>query len=252
MPLDVMNEVAATAAATGTATASDGVAADGSTTAATGAAGSDELAAPSKRELVESRKEQRETNRLLGLLLAQRSDGQARATVKEPAAQGSATTAVKWEAGDQLAFRDAIEEAELKLSVKQRQMLEKLYQTDRGTVTDPVAWVRDNAETLGWRKPPGGSAAPPPVVTGTPTKLDAGAPTGTAAGTTTLPDDPALLTQSVIDRMTPQEAAAHLRRWNDSQKGFRHPFQAAREAERGVGNDLAKTAEALRRVLSGK
>jgi hypothetical protein len=219
----------------------------------TTAPGSDELAQPSKREWVEFRKDVREV--LTHLRAAPRQEGQP-AAGRTPAAQAAPAAATPWGASEQLAFRDAIEESEIKVTVAQRKVLERLYRMDAPTISDPIAWVRENTETLGWRaRTPAAApvAAAPAAAAPAPARQhDPGAPTGTAAGTTAIPDDPALLPQSVIDKMTPAEAKAHWQRWQASQRGFRHPFAAAREAERAKGNDLQKTAEAVVRALSGK
>lgn len=68
-----------------------------------------------------------------------------------------------------------------------------------------------------------------------------------------LPDDPALLPQSVIDAMTPAEAKAHYDRWMAG-RSFQHPWKAARDRELAnrQDNDRATNeVKAIVRRLSG-
>lgn len=246
----------------GNGTPPDGGADGSGTTTTTTTGGSDELAQPSKREWVDFRKELRDQNQLLKQLItaqAPKPDGSVRTQQQQSTQQQApittTATAPAWGASEQLAFRDALEEAEVKISVPQRKVLEKLYRADAGGITDAVAWVRENAATLGWHKAAGQVAAPPQTQQQQAPQqrvFDPGAPTGTAAGATSIPDDPALLPQSVIDQMTPADAAAHYKRWQEKQRGFRHPFQAAREAERAKSTDAAKLADAIAQALSQK
>lgn len=203
-----------------------------------------------RTELVDMRREFR--NRFGG-----KPDGTA-ATASTPATSGNtAAPAPVWDSRADLAFRDAIEEAGVTVSVPQRKMLEKLYRAE-SDVANPVTWVREQTELLGWRKAiQAGLSTPASTPTAaaatTPVKPPATpAPTGTAADGNQLPDDPALLPQSVIDAMTPEQARAHYERWKQRQGVFRHPYAAARDAEARTGQDLAHAAAVLRQVLAGK
>lgn len=183
-----------------------------------------------------------------------------------PAGEQSPTTAAQntaaaptWDPAAMLAFRDAVEEAGVSVTVAQRKVLEKLYRGESG-VADPIAWVREQADTFGWKKPAASAPVAPPAQVAAPSTPAAptvkapqtAAPAGTGAGTNSLPDDPALLTQSAIDAMSPQEAKAYYERWKLRTGAFRHPFTEARERERASGQELTNAAAALRQVLAGK
>lgn len=159
---------------------------------------------------------------------------------------------------DPYAFRDAIEEvreAGIPVTVAQRKILERLYRAESG-VADPVSWIREQVEA--WRG--NFTAAPPPAAPSTPAAAPAApvkppltpAPTGTGAGSSQLPDDPALLTQSQIDAMTPEEALAFWKRAKVRSGTFRHPWAGARDAERLQGQELSHASAALRAVMNGK
>ena len=206
-----------------------------------------ELIASFRTELVDMRREFR--NRLAPGRTAETAT--APATQSTPTASGNATAPSQWDPMALLAFRDAVDEAGVAVTVPQRKMLEKLYRAEPG-VSDPVSWVREQAEILGWRKPPVTPAATTPVTPPAAVKPpDTPAPTGTAVGGTSLPDDPALLPQSTIDAMTPEQARDHYLRWKQRNGAFRHPFASAREAERASGQDVALASAALRQVLAG-
>lgn len=204
-----------------------------------------ELLQSFRTELVDMRREFR--NRLRP---------EAPGTTPNPAASG--TPAVP-PATDPYAFRDAIEEvreAGIPVTVAQRKILERLYRAESG-VADPVSWIREQAEILGWRSnaaAPSTPAAPTtPAAPAAPVKPPiTPAPSGTGAGTTSLPEDPALLTQSQIDSMTPAEALAYWQRHKQRSGTFRHPWANARDAERLQGQELSQASAALRAVMAGK
>lgn len=200
----------------------------------------EELITGFRAELVDMRREFR--NRLAP------KAGEAVTAPTTPTAPPAAST---WDPMAVLAFRDAVDEAGVSVTVAQRRMLEKLYRAESG-VADPVSWVREQADVLGWRKPTG-TTAPAPVTPPAPVKVpETPAPTGTGAGNAEMPDDPMLLPQSVIDRMTPEEIRERWDRWKQRSGVFRHPYANAREKEKLSGADLANAAAALRQVLAGK
>lgn len=204
-----------------------------------------ELLQSFRTELVDMRREFR--NRL-------RPEAAAGST-PAPAASGNAAPAPQM---DQFAFRDAIEEIResgITVTVGQRKMLERLYRAESGVV-DTVSWIREQME-LGWRNAaaPSVPAAPVsvPAAPAVPAKPPTTpAPTGTNAGNPAMPDDPALLTESQIAAMTPAEALAFYQRHRERSGGFRHPWAAARDAQRQQGQELQAASAALRAVMAGK
>lgn len=205
-----------------------------------------ELLQSFRTELVDMRREFR--NRLRPEAVA----------VSTPAPTASGAPAAP-PATDPYAFRDAIEEVResgIPVTVAQRKILERLYRAESG-VADPVSWIREQAEILGWRTAnsgtPPAAAANAPAAPAAPAKPPTTpAPTGTGAGTHALPDDPALLTESQIDSMTPEEALAFWKRHKARSGTFRHPWAAARDAERMQGQELSAASAALRAVMAGK
>lgn len=153
------------------------------------------------------------------------------------------------------AFRDAVDESGVIVTVAQRKMLERLYRAESG-VADPVSWIREQVEVAGWRTPTqvAPAAAPVPAVApAAPAKPPlTPAPTGTGAGTHSLPDDPALLTESQIAAMSPTEALAYWNRYKARSGTFRHPWAEARDAQRLQGQELSAASAAIRAVIAGK
>lgn len=208
--------------------------------------------APVRTELVDFRREAR--NKLLAGTPG--GSGAGSTAVAAPAAQ------VSWGPSEQLAFRDTIEEAGISVNVEQRRILETLVKAEGGSVADPIAWVRTKAEAFGWRKVASAAAAAtatvPAVAAATQTAapaqqraaVDTGAPMGTSA-TSSLPDDPSLLSQSAIDSMTPEQAQAHYQRWQAKTGRFVHPFAAARERAKS-GGDLSAAAAVIAQALTKK
>lgn len=168
-----------------------------------------------------------------------------------PAAASATAAAPQWDPAAILAFRDAIEEAGVTVSVPQRKILEKLYRAESG-IADPVSWVREQSDAFGWRKPaapaPAAASAAQPAAVKPP---DTPAPAGTAVSGNQLPADPALLPQSVIDAMTPEEAKAHYERWQNRNGTFQHPWRTAREAERNARAESDRASAAVRRLING-
>ena len=198
-----------------------------------------------RADLVDLRREMR-TRRVP----AATTPGASNATPASAAAPAPAA-APQWDPAAILAFRDTIEEAGLTVSVPQRKILEKLYRAESG-IADSVSWVREQAEAFGWRKPAVTAPVATPAAQAAPVKPpDTPAPAGTAVGGNHLPADPALLPQSVIDAMTPEEAKAHYERWQNRNGTFQHPWRAAREAERNARADSERASAAVRRLING-
>lgn len=76
------------------------------------------------------------------------------------------------------------------------------------------------------------------------------APTGTGAGSHTLPEDPALLTTAQVDAMSPTEARDFYERWKTRAGVFRHPWAPAREQEAQKRRDLTDVERLLRDATS--
>lgn len=198
-----------------------------------------------RAELVDMRRELR--NRIVP---AASGGGNANAT-PAAATPPAPANAPAWDPAAILAFRDAVEEAGLTVSVPQRKILEKLYRAESG-VSDTVSWVREQADAFGWRKPTAPIPAAAPAQAAAPVKApETPAPAGTAVGGTSIPDDPALLPQSVVDAMTKEEALAHWQRWQNRNGTFQHPWKTAREAERNARAESERAATAVRRLING-
>lgn len=201
---------------------------------------------PLRTEFVDFRREAR--NKLIG----GSPNGSGATSTPAPLA----ATPAQWGPAEQLAFRDTIEEAGVSVTVEQRRILETLARAEGGNVAEPIAWVRNKAEAFGWRKAAGTPATPAPatvpVVVAAPKTPNLPAPSGTVAGGTELPDDPALLTESQVAAMTPAEALAFHNRWKEKNGHFRHPWAAAREAATAISRDADHAAAALRKVLAKK
>ena len=252
------SEGGSAAAAAGSAVATDAAAA--TTTQAGQSLGASDIAklvadavgaavAPFRSEIVDFRREVR--NKFSAGTAA--NPGAASTAT---ATTGTAAAAV-WGPSEQLAFRDSIEEAGVVVSVEQRRILETLVKAEGGNIPDPISWVRSKAEAFGWRKAAATAAAaaaattvaaPVAAVATAAKTVDTGAPAGTTAGASSLPDDPSLLTQSQIDAMSDAEAQAHYKRWQARTGRFVHPFAAARERAKG-GGDLAAAAAIVANAL---
>jgi hypothetical protein len=115
-----------------------------------------------------------------------------------------------------------------------------------------LAQMGASVVSLGAQAParaPGGQFAPAAAPAAPATPPATPAPSGTTVGNPELPDDFALIPQSVVDAMTPQEAKAHYDRVQ-KRRGFRHPFADAREAARSNAQVSTGLANALAQALA--
>lgn len=203
----------------------------------------DEPANPSKRELVDMRKELRDVRSALGSF-TQMLQQMGRTPPAAPAESQSAAPQVDAPRGAQsssevaelraeLAFKDAV--AERGIAGKQRKALERLWKSEQPQNLD--GWLTETVESFGWGKgeTPAATAAPStPAPVSEPARIPPGTSNTGAPGAdarTAIPTDIMLVDGGVFRAMSPEERRQRAEAFKRERTGSHNPFAARKTAK---------------------